>query len=260
VTGRLARRSAIVTGGGRGIGAATARALAEEGAAVCVCARSEAEIRNVASRIRAQGGRAWALPCDVTDPESVRRMVAEAAARLDAIDILVNNAGAASSAPLAKITLAEWNRLFAVNATGTFLCTQAVVPGMVEREWGRVVNVASVAAQTGGRYVAAYTAAKHAVLGFTRAVAAEVADTGVTVNAVCPGYVDTEMTTGSVERIVLKTGMSRAEAIAALLATTPQSRLIEPTEVAESVLSLCFVDAESVNGEGVVLDGGRLPG
>jgi NAD(P)-dependent dehydrogenase (short-subunit alcohol dehydrogenase family) len=259
MTGRLSRRSAIVTGGGRGIGAAIARSLAEEGAAVCVCARNEAGIRNTASRLRADGGRAWALPCDVTDPGSVRRMVDEAVARMDAIDILVNNAGAASSAPLAKITLEEWNRLFAVNATGTFLCTQAVVPAMVEREWGRVVNVASVAARTGARYVAAYTAAKHAVLGFTRAVAAEVADTGVTVNAVCPGYVDTEMTTESVDRIVLKTGLSRDEAIAALLATTPQSRLIEPEEVAETVLSLCFDDARTVNGEALVLDGGRLP-
>jgi NAD(P)-dependent dehydrogenase (short-subunit alcohol dehydrogenase family) len=146
-----------------------------------------------------------------------------------------------------------------VNATGTFLCTQAVVPGMVEREWGRVVNVASVAARTGARYVAAYTAAKHAVLGFTRAVAAEVAETGVTVNAVCPGYVDTEMTNETVDRIVRKTGMSRDDAISALLQTTPQSRLIEVDEVADSVLSLCRDDARTMNGQALVLDGGRLP-
>lgn len=258
MSGALAGRSAVVTGGGRGIGAAIARALADEGAAVCVCARTEPEIRNVASRIRAEGGRAWALACDVTEPGSVRRMAEAATERLRAIDILVNNAGASSSAPLARITLDEWNRLFAVNATGTFLCTQAVVPGMVEREWGRVVNVASVAARAGFRYVAAYTAAKHAVLGFTRAVAAEVADTGVTVNAVCPGYVDTEMTVETVDRIVRRTGMGRNEAIAALLQTTPQSRLIEVEEVAESVLSLCGNDARTMNGQALVLDGGRL--
>ncbi len=259
MSGRLAGRSAIVTGGGRGIGAAIAQALAVEGAAVCVCARTEPEIRNIASRLRADGAKVWALRCDVTDPGSVRRMVEAASDRLDAIDILVNNAGAASSAPLARITLDEWNRLFAVNATGTFLCTQAVVPGMVEREWGRVVNVASVAARTGARYVAAYTAAKHAVLGFTRAVAAEVAETGVTVNAVCPGYVDTEMTNETVDRIVRKTGMSRDDAISALLQTTPQSRLIEVDEVADSVLSLCRDDARTMNGQALVLDGGRLP-
>jgi len=259
VSGRLTGRSAVVTGGGRGIGAAIAAALAAEGAAVCVSARTEAEILNVASRIRAAGGRAWALACDVTDPGSVRRMAEAAVERLGPVGILVNNAGAASSAPLARITLDEWNRLFAVNATGTFLCTQALIPGMVEREWGRVVNVASVAARTGARYVAAYTAAKHAVLGFTRAVAAEVADTGVTVNALCPGYVSTDMTTQSVDRIVRKTGLGRDEAIAALLATTPQSRLIEPGEVAEAALSLCLEDARSLNGQAIVLDGGRLP-
>lgn len=257
MSGELAGRTAVVTGGGRGIGEAIARALVREGVAVCVCARTEAEVRSVASRIRADGGKAWALPCDVTDLRSVRSMIDAARQRLEHVDILVNNAGAASSAPLARITLDEWNRLFAVNATGTFLCTQAVVPGMVEREWGRVVNIASVAARIGARYVAAYTAAKHAVLGFTRAVAAEVADTGVTANAVCPGYVNTEMTNESVRRIVRRTGMTPDEAITALLETTPQSRLIAVDEVAASVLSLCRDDARTRNGEAVVLDGGR---
>jgi NAD(P)-dependent dehydrogenase (short-subunit alcohol dehydrogenase family) len=258
MTERLSGKAAVVTGGGRGIGEGVAMALARAGAVVCVCARTEAEVRRVAGEIRAGGGRAWALPCDVTDPESVRGMVEAASERLRRIDILVNNAGAASSAPLAKITLEEWNRIMAVNATGTFLCTQAALPGMVERGWGRVVNVASVAARTGARYVAAYTAAKHAVLGFTRSVAAEVAASGVTVNAVCPGYVDTEMTVESIDRIVEKTGMSRDEATTALLQTTPQKRLIEVAEVAYSVVSLCDADAKGVNGQALVLDGGKL--
>jgi len=254
----LAGRSAVVTGGGRGIGAAVARALAEAGAAVMVAARTAAEVEAVAAELTAAGHRAFGAVCDVTDAESVAALAREAGARLGAVDILVNNAGVAPSAPLRSITLESWNRTFAVNTTGTFLCTQAFVPGMVERGWGRVVNVASIAARAGASYIATYAASKHAVLGFTRSIAAELAPSGVTINAVCPGYVDTGMTEESVARIVAKTGISREKAAAAILATSPQRRLLEPAEVAYLVVSLCHPLAKGVNGQALVVDGGSI--
>jgi NAD(P)-dependent dehydrogenase (short-subunit alcohol dehydrogenase family) len=199
-----------------------------------------------------------ALVADVTDAEAVREMMRAAAARLGPIDILVNNAGTATSAPLAKTTLEDWNRMFAVNATSAFLCTKEAIPGMVERGWGRVVNVASVAARTGGRYIAAYAASKHALLGLTRCVAAEVAAHGVTVNAVCPGYVDTDMTQASLERIAKRTGRSREDALAHILSHSPQGRLVTPEEVAAVVCALCADGARSINGEAIGMDGGEL--
>jgi NAD(P)-dependent dehydrogenase (short-subunit alcohol dehydrogenase family) len=253
----LAGRGAVVTGGGQGIGSAVARALAGAGAAVVLAARTRDRIEAVATELRAAGRQAWAVPCDVTDPANVRALAREAEARLAHVDILVNNAGTAHSAPVHKLTLEDWNRVLSVNATGTFLCTQAVLAGMLERRWGRVVNIASVAGLDGGKYIAAYSASKHAVVGFTRSVAAEVAGSGVTVNAVCPGYVDTEMTRESVARIVAKTGMSADDALRAALATTGQRRLISPEEVARIVLTLCGDAAHDRSGEAVVIsDGG----
>jgi enamine deaminase RidA (YjgF/YER057c/UK114 family) len=170
--------------------------------------------------------------------------------------VLVNNAGAAGSMPLARTSLEDWNRLMAVNATGAFLCTRAFLPGMLERRWGRVVNVASTAGLSGGKYLAAYSAAKHALVGLTRAVAAETAGTGVTVNAVCPGFVDTEMTAETVSRIVEKTRRTREEALAAALASAGQTRLITADEVAAAVVSLAMAAAgHPPNGEALVLDG-----
>ena len=249
---------AVVTGGGRGIGAAVARALAEAGASVVVASRTEGDIEQLASKLRAEGHQAWSVVCDVSDPQSIRDLARSATDRLERVDILVNGAGIASSAPLHKLTLEDWNRVISVNATGTFLCTQAFISGMVERKWGRVVNVASVAGLSGSRYIAAYSASKHAVIGFTRCAAAEVAQHGVTVNAVCPGFVDTDMTAESLDRIVESTGISRDEALAAILDTTPQRRLFEPEEVAHAVLSLCDEKAKGINGQAIVLDGGGL--
>ena len=226
----LAERGAVVTGAGRGIGLAVARALAGAGAAVVVAARTRDAIEAVATELRAAGGRAWAVSCDVTDLANVQALARAAETHLGHVDILVNNAGISHSAPLQKITLADWNRTLTVNATGTFLCTQAFLPRMVERRWGRVVNIASVAGLGGGKYIAAYSASKHAVVGFTRSAAAEVAGTGVTVNAVCPGYVDTDMTRESVARIAAKTRMSPEDALRAALATTGQRRLISPED------------------------------
>ncbi|MFQ5703355.1 MAG: SDR family NAD(P)-dependent oxidoreductase [Gemmatimonadales bacterium] len=254
----LQHRTAVVTGGGRGIGADVARALTTAGCRVVVTARTQSQLDGLVEELRCAGHDAWAVRCDVSDQTSVTEMARAAYSYLDHIDILVNNAGIASSAPLRTQTLEEWNRLMAINATGTFLCTQAFLPKMLTRGWGRVVNIASVAGVTGAKYIAAYSASKHAVVGFTRSVAAEVTDHDVTVNAICPGYVDTDMTRQSIERITSKTGMSPDDALATILDTSPQHRLIAPDEVAGLVLWLCSSQAKGVNGQAIVMDGGGL--
>ncbi len=243
---------AVVTGAGRGIGAATARALANTGLTVVLAARSRDQIERQAADLVATGRQARAVACDVTSETSVETLAREAA-ELGPVTVLVNNAGAAASMPVARTSLEDWNRLMAVNATGAFLCTRAFLPGMLDRKWGRVVNVASTAGLSGGKYLAAYSAAKHALVGLTRSAAAEVAGTGVTVNAVCPNFVDTEMTAETVARIVAKTGRTREEALAAALASAGQTRLISAEEVAAAVVSLAAAGAP--NGEALVLDG-----
>ncbi|HUF89635.1 MAG TPA: SDR family NAD(P)-dependent oxidoreductase [Gemmatimonadota bacterium] len=258
MSGLLQGHGAVVTGGGRGIGAATARALAAEGARVVLASRTEAEVASVAGDIAGAGGEAWGVPCDVTDADSVAALAEAAGERIGAVDILVNSAGIAHSAPLARQTLEEWERIFAVNVTGVFLVTRAFLPAMMERGRGRVVNVASVAGLAGAKYIAAYAASKHAVVGFTRSVAAEAAPRGVTVNALCPGYVDTDMTDASVARIMERAGLSETAALEAILATSPQGRLIEPGEVARAVTWLCEESTRGVNGQAIVIDGGGL--
>jgi NAD(P)-dependent dehydrogenase (short-subunit alcohol dehydrogenase family) len=180
--------------------------------------------------------------------------------RFGGVDILVSNAGVATSAPLGRVSLADWERLFAVNATGAFLCARAFAPAMAERGWGRIVHVASIAGRTAAAYISTYAATKHALVGFTRALAAEYAAQGVTVNAVCPGYVDTRMTDESVERISSKTGMAADEARERVVTMNPQRRLIEPSEVAFVIASLCDQRARGVNGQTVGIDGGAFLG
>lgn len=254
----LAGRCAVVTGGGRGIGAAVAHGLAVMGAEVTVSARSADQIEKVAAEIVDAGGQAHAIACDVADPERVDALFQGARERMGKVDILVNNAGIAASSPLAKETLEQWNRIMAVNATGVFLCSRAVIDGMVADGWGRIVNVASVAGKAGAPYISAYTASKHAVVGFTRSVATEVAKKGVTVNAVCPGYVETEMSDQTISIIVGKTGMEAEEARKVLEDMSPQGRIFTAEEVAAQVVHLCLPLSGGINGQSLVLDGGAF--
>jgi NAD(P)-dependent dehydrogenase (short-subunit alcohol dehydrogenase family)/enamine deaminase RidA (YjgF/YER057c/UK114 family) len=251
----LEGRVALVTGGGRGIGAETARRLSAAGCRVVVSARSEDEIAAVATSIVDAGGEAGAFTCDVTDESQVERLVASVTEAFGFIDILVNNAGTATSNRLGRTTLEEWDRLLAVNATSAFLCSRAVFDGMAERGWGRIVNIASMAGLEGKRYVSAYTAAKHAVIGLTRAVATEADGTGVTVGAICPGYVDTPLTENTIARVVERTGKSPADALRAVLDAAGQDRLVTMEEVAAAVLDLCADGPDDQNGELIILDG-----
>jgi NAD(P)-dependent dehydrogenase (short-subunit alcohol dehydrogenase family) len=253
----LAGRGAVVTGAGRGIGAAVARALSAEGARVVVAARTTREIEEVASHLREKGGQAWAVACDVTDEASVLDLGREARRVLGAVDVLINNAGDSASAPLRKIALADWERMMDVNATGTFLCTREFAPEMAGRGWGRIVNVASIAGLEGAKYVSHYCAAKHAVLGFTRSIALEFAGTGVTVNAVCPGYVDTPMTERTLANVEEKADFSREEALAAVLASAGQDRLVSAAEVAAAVIDLC-AGGNELTGQSIVLKSGGV--
>lgn len=251
--------NALITGGGRGIGAAAGIALARAGATVSLAARNEEQVVQMASEIRSDGLDAFAFRCDVADERQVRDLVLSASDAMGRIDILVNNAGTATSNPLSRVTLAEWQHIMDVNATGTFLCTKAVYEGMAERRWGRIVNVASVAGLEGGRYITAYTAAKHAVVGFTRSLAEESRGRGITVNAVCPGYVDTPLTDETLARIMHHTGTDRQEALELLLAEADQPRLVHAHEVADAIVELCMEGAHGRNGEIVVLDGKEAP-
>jgi NAD(P)-dependent dehydrogenase (short-subunit alcohol dehydrogenase family) len=241
-SGALAGLEALVTGGGSGIGAACAAALTASGAHVTVMGRREVPLRAMVDR----GLAAAILPGDVTVPPALPRVA-----------ILVNAAGAAESAPFLRSDAALFERMLRVNLMGAVAVTQAVLPAMLESRFGRVVHIASTAALKGYPYVSAYVAAKHALLGLVRALAQEVATKGVTVNAVCPGFTDTDIVTDSVARIVAKTGRSEAEARAELARHNPQRRLITPDEVAQAVLMLCSPDAGAINGQAIAVDGGE---
>jgi 3-hydroxybutyrate dehydrogenase len=255
---RLDRSVAWVTGGGRGIGAAIAHALARDGAAVVVSARSRDEVAAVARAIDADGGRALAAVCDVTDAQQIDDAYRAAVDRFGHLDILINNAGFAESAPFVRLERDLWDKSIAVNLTGSYLCMRAVLPAMIERAHGRIVNVASVAGKVGFPYTAAYCAAKHGVLGLTRSAAVEVAQKGVTVNAVCPGWVDTDMTAASIRRIVERTGRSAEDARRALESMNPIGRLIRPEEVAAVVRFLVGPEAAAITGQAYGVDGGEV--
>jgi 3-hydroxybutyrate dehydrogenase len=249
----LAGRHAIVTGGGTGIGAAIALALAQAGAAVTISGRRDAPLQEVAAR----SPHIKALTCDVTDATSVRDMLAKAGDKSGPPDILVANAGAASSKPFKAMTRADLDAMLAVNVAGTFNLWREGLAGVQARGNGRMIAVASMAGLKGYSYVAGYVAAKHAVIGLTRALALELAPTGVTVNAICPGFTQTPMLEASVQNIVEKTGRSAAEAEKSLAAGNPQGRFITPDEIAGAVLWLCSEEARSVNGQAIAISGGE---
>ncbi len=244
---------ALVTGGSRGVGAAIARRLAADGQRVAVVGRDAAALEGVAKSIDG-----LALPCDLTDAGAMGRALATLEERWGPPSILVQNAGIAESAPLAKTTDEAWARIFEVNVNAPFRLARAVVPAMAKRGWGRVVHVASNAGLTGYAYTAAYCASKHALVGFTRALAAELARTEVTVNAVCPGFIDTEMTARTVQKIMETTGRSENDARAALAELSPQKRLMQVDEVAHVVAMLCDDGARGINGQAIAIDGGQV--
>jgi len=245
----------LVSGGGRGIGAAIAGAFAAKGARVSLLGRSRAPLEQTLDRI---GGKGAVAVADVTDEKSVAEALAEARAALGPVRVLVNNAGAVETAPFARMPADLWQRMLAVNATGTFNVTRAVLGDLTEAGEGRIVNIASTAALKGYAYVSAYCAAKHAVLGLTRALALELARTAITVNAVCPGYTETDMLSRSVEKITGATGMDADEARSRLSAVNPQGRFVAPEEVAETVLWLCSEAARSITGQAIAVAGGEV--
>ena len=253
---KLPDRVALVTGGGRGIGRAIALALAREGAHVAVIARTTAEIEVVAGAARALGRKAVAVPCDVTDRGQVDAAVRAVADALGPIQILANNAGIAISAKFTDTDDALWEQHLRVNLTGAFYMSRAVLPGMLAARWGRIINIASTTARLGFPYVAAYTASKHGLLGLTRALAMEVVSTGVTVNAICPGFVATDLTWESARRVQEKTGRTYDDAVRSLAAFSPQKRLIEPEEVAALAVLLASDDARGVTAQAWGVDGG----
>lgn len=258
MTAGLTGRIAVVTGGGRGIGRATAIALAAAGIDVAVAARSAAELENTANQIREMGRRAEALVCDVTRRGEIEQTLEKIRGSLGEPLILVNNAGIAAGAKLADTTDELWEQTMAVNVTGAFYWTRAMMPAMLAAGWGRVINIASIAAKAASPYMVAYSASKHALLGLTRAVASEVASKGVTVNAICPGYVDTPMTEGSIENIHARTGRSPEQARKILEGFSPQGRLMTAEEVAAVAAFLCTDEARGINGQGIVIDGGGV--
>jgi len=257
---KLANKLAFITGGGRGIGRAIALAFAREGASVAVAARTRAEIDKVASEVANQFGvESFSVECDVANAKSVLVAFAQAREKFGrGPDILVNNAGIAETALFVKSDEPMWGRHMNTNIGGTFRCTHAALPEMIERGWGRVINIASIAGKTGAPYVSAYAASKHGVLGLTRSLALEVAAQGITVNAICPGYVDTEMTSRGVENIVKRTGKSADDALKMLERMSPQNRLVTPEEVAALAVLLASEDGRGINGQAINVDGGTV--
>jgi NAD(P)-dependent dehydrogenase (short-subunit alcohol dehydrogenase family) len=255
----LAGKRAVVTGATKGIGRSIALALAEAGADVAVSARTIEKLDQLQAEIAAKGRRALAIQCDVTDPSVVTHRLAGGVLHAwGGVDILVNNAGNASSAKFATHPDELWHRMLAINLTSVYYVTKAFVPAMIAQQSGRIIMIASIAGKVGARYIAAYTAAKHGVVGLTRALAVELNPHHITVNAVCPGYVNTPMTEASIANMVARTGMSAEEARQALERMSPQNRLIEPEEVASVAIFLALEASQGITGQAINVDGGEV--
>jgi NAD(P)-dependent dehydrogenase (short-subunit alcohol dehydrogenase family) len=251
-------RTALITGASKGIGAAIGQALAAKGIRVALAARTEADLQRVADSIRRRGGEAVAVRCDVTQPDSIAAAVQRTLEEAGPITILVNNAGSGGSGKFVGHDDALWRRMIDVNLDSVYYVSKAVAPMMVEADWGRIINIASIASKVGGKYIAAYTAAKHGVLGLTRALAVELLPHHITVNAICPGYVDTQMTDASAANIAKVTGRSEAAARAALERMSPQNRLMKPEEVALVAAMLIDENARGITGQAINVDGGMV--
>lgn len=253
----LEGRHVFITGAAQGIGASIAETLAHQGAVLTLAGRRQPVLETLAQRLQAIT-RCAVVTMDVSDAEAVAQGFAKARAALGPIAMLVNNAGQAESAPFGKTSQDLWQRMLDVNLTGTFLCTQAALPDMLAARAGRIVNIASTAGQRGYAYVAAYVAAKHGVIGMTRALALELAQKGITVNAVCPGYTETEILRQSIANVMAKTGRSEDEARAEFAQSNPQRRMVQPQEVADAVQWLCSDAAASITGQSISVSGGEV--
>ncbi len=246
----LEDRHALVTGGATGIGLAITKSLVSAGARVTIASRNIERVNAVAAELEGVNG----VALDVTSPKDISDVFEQ----LEAVDILVNNAGIAFATPFQKMSLDQWSGVMAVNLTGVFLCTQAVLASMCERDRGRIINIASTAGLQGAPYISAYAASKHGLVGMTRSLGLELAATGITANCVCPGFTDTDMVTDAINNITAKTGRSEAEALAELVKHNPQQRLITPEEVADTVLWLCQDSSRSITGQSIVIGGGNI--
>jgi NAD(P)-dependent dehydrogenase (short-subunit alcohol dehydrogenase family) len=251
----LQGRHAVVTGAGRGTGAAIAARLAAEGARVSLMARTQSQLDQVAAAL---GSSAQSVRADITDPQAVRQAFEQAVRSFGPVDILINNAGQARSAPLHRTAEELWHGMLAVNLSGAYYGIQAVLPAMLERKFGRIVNVASTAGLRGYPYVAAYCASKHGLIGLTRALALEVAQRNITVNAVCPGYTETDLVRDTIANIQQVTGRTAEQAREALTRTNPQGRLIQPAEIANTVAWLCLPGTEAITGQSIAIAGGEV--
>jgi NAD(P)-dependent dehydrogenase (short-subunit alcohol dehydrogenase family) len=248
----------LVTGGSGGIGAALARAFAAQGSRVVIAARDAARLATVAERITQDGGQVRAIAGDVADRAQVQNLGAEISRHWGAVDILINNAGIARAVSFLDMADAEWEQIVAVNLTGAYHCCKEFLPAMIQAKWGRIINIASTTAKVGYSHVTAYTASKHGLLGLTRALALEVARSGVTVNAICPGYVDDERTRDNARSMAQKTGKSEQAIVDLFAASAPQRRLIAPSEVAELALLIASPQMSGMTGQAVSVDGGAV--
>lgn len=248
----------LVTGGSRGIGRSIALVFAAHGSHVVLTGRTQANLDAVAEEIRRFGGRALPITCDVTDKQKVEALKSEIKTHLGTVQILINNAGVAPAASFLEMPDRLWEEVLRVNLTGTYHCCKVFLPEMIAAKWGRIINIASTVAKVAYSHTSAYTASKHAVLGLTRALAIEMARSGVTVNAICPGYVETELTLNNARMMAEKTGRRVEEALGLFRGSSPQNRLIAPEEVAELAVMLASKSADGITGQAINIDGGAV--